>query len=546
MKRKWTVVLLAVVMAVSAGLMSACKSGGGTIPDTDQSLQVWAFNGGYGTAWITKALQAFAERPEVKAKYPDFQWELDATGVESVGFNKIEAPKTNYYDLMSMAPEPVVKNFEQYVEPIDDVYDGAIGFGETGLFKNKVIDSVWDPLKFYPKNSNTAKRYFMPGSSSYCGIVYNKELLDALYGAGVIDAAVPRTTGELIKICKDVKAYSGSLYNMKTATVNTNFSVMAGKIDYWRYVYPVWWAQYDGAENFNNYLNAVVEEDGGYQYSPKIFEMPGRLESIKVEEELLWLDHGYVNPFAQSDEFMTAQNKFLDGKGLFMVIGDWYEYEMRILQAEREAAGKHTYDMRFMRLPVVSSLADKLGLAGGDAGLAEIVDAVDAGETGLPGVDTDDFAAVKAARGLYYNQPEGWFIPNYANGKGVAKDFLRFLATDAANAIYAANTYGSRMPFHYDLKTKASGVYNALSPLGKSHNDLIGDSAGLTYLPLHVCYKAVYYGGLSIDFPHATQDGRMGNFLAMKKSAQSLFDDEITWWNTGTRWSEFLLRADLK
>ena len=112
--------------------------------------------------------------------------------------------------------------------------------------------------------------------------------------------------------------------------------------------------------------------------------------------------------------------------------GDWFECEMRATQAENP----YDYEIGFMKMPVISSIVEKLTTIKDDGTLAAAVDAVDAGmpyeeaKTAVPALAGEGGAAdyekiTEARRVMYRVDGHEAYIPSYAAGKEVAKDFRR-------------------------------------------------------------------------------------------------------------------------
>ena len=148
-----------------------------------------------------------------------------------------------------------------------------------------------------------------------------------------------------------------------------------------------------------------------------------------------------------------------------------------------------------MKTPVVSSIIEKLKDIKDDATLAAVVRAIDGGATEYTGVCKEDFAKVKEAREILYSvgNYHTAAIPSYAKNMELAKDFLKYLATDTANAIYTEKTGGSGMFYKYDVKTKKPELYNSLSGTAQMRIDCFNDPASLV-LPIPNNYNLFIYG----------------------------------------------------
>ena len=70
MKKLSKIITLMIALIMSASTFSAVGCGK-KVPDTDQTLQVYCYDAGYGTAWCTALLDLFKEQDWVKEKYPN-------------------------------------------------------------------------------------------------------------------------------------------------------------------------------------------------------------------------------------------------------------------------------------------------------------------------------------------------------------------------------------------------------------------------------------------------------------------------------------------
>ncbi|MBO5948085.1 extracellular solute-binding protein, partial [bacterium] len=142
------------------------------------------------------------------------------------------------------------------------------------------------------------KYYAMPYEREPWGLLYSPEILEEY------ELKVPNTTDELIKLCADYKAKGAS---------NSHYSfIQSYDADYFNYLFPIWWAQYEGVQGYENFFNGIHNNT----YSVRIFEQKGREYALEVFEALLDYDKGYLNPESKNQKFVIAQTMFLDGEAL--------------------------------------------------------------------------------------------------------------------------------------------------------------------------------------------------------------------------------------
>ena len=231
---------------------------------------------------------------------------------------------------------------------------------------------------------------------------------------------------------------------------NEGFSLVQAKdaMGYTKYLFPIWWAQYEGVQGYENFYNGINNNT----YSIRIFEQKGREYALEVFEALLDYDKGYLNPESKNQKFVIAQSMFLDGESLMHVNGDWFINEMKDVIARK---GDKAPSIKTMPLPIISKLGEKLGITDAElSALVAYVDKLNAGETATAPAFTSETGytqeevveAVMEARGIVHSVGANCHsvIPNYAKGKEVAVDFLRFMATDEVLEAYMRTTDGCR------------------------------------------------------------------------------------------------------
>ena len=266
------------------------------------------------------------------------------------------------------------------------------------------------------------------------GMLYNKTLFTEL------NLTEPNTTNELYELCE------------KLVDAGQTPFIFTSKENYWTcMMFLIWWAQYEGIDDYCNFYQGIVEEDGVKSYSKDIFKQTGRLRSLEVIEDLITYPTDFIHDDVNTLSFTQAQAKFLLRQGAMMPNGDWFETEMTKTAEQDNITDVFT----FMKTPVISSIVETLeDKTMSDKTLSDVVAAVDNEQTSYPGVSENDFAAIKAARRLIL--PVGnhtAMIPAYSTAKEAAKDFLLFLATDKANEVFIKSTNGASMPFDYNIES---------------------------------------------------------------------------------------------
>ena len=174
--------------------------------------------------------------------------------------------------------------------------------------------------------------------------------------------------------------------------------------------------------------------------------------------------------------------------------------------------------------------------------LQTIIDAVDSGTTSaLTEVSEKDISKIDAARKAIIGiSSHDAMIPSYAKAKGVAKDFLRFLATDIACESFMRATNGASTAFDYDVKTKNPNLYNSFSNLQKERAEMAlkGTTSTASYHS-----KLAYWGGLSsFAMTEMLENAFAAQNVEDRKTATQIFEQDISYYtkNNSENWSNLL------
>lgn len=559
---KKIVILLSILctVVILTGLFAGCNKT--SVPDTDQTLEVFCWKGGYGSDWCRLALQAFEQQDWVKEKYPNLQTVFESDADRSAVNTRLSAGAgRNTLDLIfsdSVGPymgkdrtgkeyscnlTDVVYNTMVPGENIT-VYDKLLPSYKLSLMNYNVGESALDEKEFESYNFNWA--------SGMRGILYNQEIL-ASFG---YDEA-PRTSDELIEASAKISASTDE------KGYNKGYAFMwSGEADYIGDMYLVWWAQYEGYEQYYNYYNGIFFDGRNYiEKSSKIFEQQGRGEALQTLIDVMNNDNGYMYPYGSSLKFKAAQKNFIAGDGVFMANGDWFGKEMEDDMADSK------YTIRMMKTPVISSIIKKTPSISTDAQLRTVISRIDSGcetveqakaapiqdgDADISAVTKADYQKIIEARAVVYSTgPDcDTCIPIYANGKEVAFDFLRFLATDIAQEIYLETTGGASLPFVYDVKEKNPQLYESFSAIQKDRYAM--DFLAVyepTVLPKTESFPLVKFGGLTDWSPFALNRNTIVTYArASGETGLAALNRDIDYWqqNNGKNWSAALTNAGLQ
>lgn len=587
--------LASLLMVVwSAGAVGCNKK-----DDSPETLEIYIEKMGYGVDWLDDIIEAFKQEQWVKDKYPNLNIPKPEARVNqgSATQRVIAGAKSNTADLLfgtTTATGWIYRSDEESsnFEELSDVYNSEVP-GETGvIFKEKMLPSIrsWveQPDLSKADTDPDAKVYHVfPWINGYIGMLCNKDNLDKLLGKD--NYTMPRTTDEwmemvrlIIKVQKDK-----GLDNTDDAFINP---FIYAPVMYWGASVSTWWAQYETRSGYEKYFLGTARINGRDQLSPKVLEQKGKLRSFQTIESFVGApgiggkagteeiyDKVDEDSFKAQNTFDRIQVKYINGQGVFMPNGDWFDLEMR----NAVEAGKGS-DITYMQLPIISAVSEKLSYykAGdtvfdknadgttkeGDATrkvydelLRKLVDHVDGK------CDKDEVAALYTAKGKSIDRldadiahihearhlmapVEGHeaFIPSYATAKDVAKDFLRFMATDKAIRTFAESTRGCSTAFSYDVIAQNPGLYDTFTDIQKQRLSMV-QNGGIS-MPVKASYRLAMLGGLdmsrypsgSIEVNFSSESGR--------KTAEQMVNYDINYYtqNNNAQWNSMLTAAGIR
>ncbi len=548
---------LAMAGILGAGALMATGCGKKKISG-DNALEVYVCALGEGRDWLDKGLEAFAQKQYVKDTYPNFEYDILANSEYNYGQEQVRSGVTTF-DLLftsSFSPStvetPGKDGKKSILEDITDIYNGKIP-DFNGGYEKKADGTEWtyaekmkaaDPnllktLGFEEETSEgeyeTHYYYTVNGANIY-GILYNKTALDSLFGEGKWE--LPRTTEELKAFAKEIKGKEKIPF------------IAAKDTGYWTRVQNVWWAQYEGAEAFDRYFQGQYQNDEGHWKSgvEVIEKAKGRLLANEIVEELLWYENGYIHKESSALNFTAAQTKLIQGEGLMQANGTWFDNEMKTVSSQ-EGAGAEIRMMPGLMISNIVEVVPDQSIKGENGGTADeelsaLVKALEAGSTEVKGEGYDvtqkDFDRVKEAYNLY-NNGEAFspiVIPSYSDATALAKDFIRFLATDEFARIYAETTGGSTTKFYYDVETADPELYNSFTGMQKDRLQFIkGKQSILQYKTCN--YPIVYRTGYA-ELGKGFELNYMSENARDRKSAAQCIQEQIDYYKNEGGWDLML------
>ncbi len=521
-------------------LLPACQK---PVADTEQTLEIFTLLKGYGIDWTETLIEEFKKQDWVKEKYPELQIVFDHNDIDATLDNKMSMGETNTVDLFFSNYTKKYAGNPQVADLTDTVYNAEVP-GENRTVKSKLTKGLAEANEYVTSEGET-KYYTMTYVNGFTGILYNEDLLNEL------QLPVPATTDQFVEVMNAVKAK-----NSQNAKYPYNYSIMsAATTGYWYPMYSTWWAQYEGIDEYTNFYLGLCDNS----ISKDVLLQDGRLEALKVMENVFANENKFVYPSSLTVEYDVAQTNFLMGNGLFHCNGDYFITEMKTIRDSLKEQG-YDYTIKYMKNPVISSIVDRLTSiktaattegTTAEALLRLLIADIDNGITTCTheGVSATDYAELIAARNMINSATqECALVPSYAKGKEIAFDFLRFMATDIACSAVLKSTGGMLMPFNYDVEVKDKATYDLLDPAQKLKIDMYNHKtmpavripesgsfplgrAGLTPLA-----SAEYNNKVAFE----SVFGKSGE----RDTAQTLFDKDYAYWNQ-TRWAQALSAAGM-
>lgn len=409
MKKRILALTLVATMTMSA-LTGCGKNDKKSTTKNDIEIAYW--NSGLGSEWLDKVIEAF------ETKYPEYH----VTYTASASTNAVAAAYGNE-DTDTVDLYMSQKSFDtKYMEKLNDVLEYTVD-GES-----KKIGDKFDPAYLNMETDKEGNVYQLTYGGGSMSFVYNKTLFEK---AGI--TTLPRTTDEFAKVCDTLFA--------EDITPLCHFN----SVGYWDFINEVWFAQYEGMDYYQNSFYGCVDDKGNSPSKDVFTKKDGRYKVMQACEKIVTPD--YVLQGSNSNDHITMQTEFLHGKAAIMINGAWLSNEMASIGG--------TEDFAIMKVPVISSITDKLTTVKKEMDLRKVIAAIDSvtdGEKkaedykkgdayevdGLK-VSAADWEYIRLARNTVANNYSGesMYIPSYSNAKEAAKTFMKYLYSDEGYKVYA-------------------------------------------------------------------------------------------------------------
>ena len=595
--KKLLALLMSICIAFTAFAGVGCRGHEGS--DDPNTLEIYCYVQGFGSTWLEGNIALFKEQDWVKEKYPNLKIELETNSKSSLAEDRLYNQNTSTTDLF-FGSHGIDKIDPSYlVNLTEEVYMTEIPGQPGELIMDRLPDLVKETL-YNPDNKQVEidgvkydSYYALKQVYIFYGWMYNKDLFDKL--ATERGWKLPVTTEEMFNICDDIKA-NGYDYLVRGQAKHTKTPIMHTSVNggYIQYQFPVYWIQYEGYEQYENFYNGV-DVDG--TPTEEVLAQKGRLRALET------IDETYQNyAYAKSAEtaFIDGQSNFLAGEGIFHWNGDYFTTEMQLFRDAARNAGGEDYEIATMKTPVLSQLVEKLSfykeeqpatgiekdLSGKpytygsflaesakpykeltqaqknkyDAVLAAMIRDIDEGigydankEYAGYKVTAQDWNIVEAARS--YNAartlpPESCVIPESTPAKELAADFLRFFYTDIAIENFGVSSKGLSFPAIYFEDLGADDYENAtksFEPEAKTKYDLLygknGNKVDCNIIPSYSHFLFGKYGLDNLKGYRGNLNKDMVSKVTTRNTAQKIFEHDINYWK-GANWAALISQVE--
>ena len=401
-----------VAAALAAGLACAAFAGCNNKekPNSATDIEISFWEGSFGKTFMEDIVSGFTE------KYPEYKVDLRTSKNAQTIANSLQKRKNDttdiYFNQLS-----IFMNYTDLFADLSEIVTETIP-GETKSIKDKYDKSLYESLK---NENGELKTLGWAGSTT--GIFYYADVLEK---EGI---DVPRTTDELADLVTSL--------GTKTAFVQ----LKDARMGYYQYLVKAWMAQYAGLDYYNNNWLQLKDESGKTP-SKDVYlsETDGRKQALDVLGSLLSSKTSIEDP----DKFKVAR-MFNLGDAVMMVNGNWVFGEVDALKEK---------NIKMMRTPVISALAQKLDTVADDEELAALVSAIDnvldnGATVSLTGSGYDvsqaDWDRVYAARTMVYNNvsEHAMIVNKYTNAKDGVKKFIQYYYSDEGLAKFINATHYS-------------------------------------------------------------------------------------------------------
>lgn len=449
MKQLKKIIVLALALCMVLPICACADQNAGFFTREKDQLNILVFDGGYGTEYVQKVAEAFM------AEYPGITVNIDSTKEPLNDKEKIMADKY-VADIVILNTNLTAAGIKGKVYELTDVYN-SYAFGESDKTILEKLGETADANEF------DGKYYQLSVQPGATGVCYNKVYLDAIYGEG--NWEIPLTSKQFTDMCDDIKSRNA------WATVYTNST----DAEYAVWLRDYWTVQYTGYEEYCNYYNLQYTDASGNVVTAKTAEelnasiRSARESALSQLINVMSYKLGYAPESCAAMNFSQAQAYFVGytaqtdvkevngHKGAaFSLNGDW-------LYAEVERYGEAVeLDIRFMRTPINSDIIDRLSTVNSEDQLVECVKYIDSVLDGTEGtrpayLSDEDYKELYDARRMVWSTHAQQIaaVPVTCSDVDVAKDFLKFMASDSSSLMVSDAMSGMKSIFNSEIYSES-------------------------------------------------------------------------------------------
>jgi len=537
--KKIIIVVVSIVMAVVVlvcGILLIRQADSGK---TSGLLEVNFTVAGYGEEYIKELCDAFTKETGIQVTY------TTDDNVTNSAIARFTSYRKNTVDLyFSMSPcfsiidsARNVGGYENLFQDLSELYSREVPGKNGATLRDLVRDDLYEANLTFEINGSENKAYTIPWTTSIEGLICNMKVLE-----NYEITQIPRTTDEWEETLDLIKSGMTTTGKVVAPNKRSNGIISANNSAYWNFVWPTWWAQYDGLAAVDKYFAAAPAGATENNYVPDVsaLESEGKLVAIEEMSRFIYSGYGYMHPDTQNKDNLQSQVAFLDGEAAFIPSGSWIETETALDFYAENA----DISFKIIKTPVTSRLADKLGIT--EEELRKAIDYVDGLTTEAPlyagknQAQSDEITqTISNARNIACSgltAQNKIAIPAYSTEKEEAYQFVLFYASDIAQEILVK--YGILSSFGY----KADTTQGHHTEFVNSIIDIV-DNPNTRLLIMGLRYPMSYKAGLDYTghsvFTSATRG--FEKLLYDGASAIDVYNQDIGYYTR--EWSRMLVKA---
>lgn len=390
-----------------SGTNSGSNQGSNSGTTKQKELYVQIYDGGYGSGWIKKIAADYEAKTGVKVKY-----NMSISILDRLESDLKSNPEYDIYMSHDINWQNYAAN--NLLEPLDDLYERVVEGTGGKKFKERLVDGAVELSRAenYDYDEHFYRVNYTQGAG---GLVYNVDMF------AENNWAIPTTYSEL-------KTLSEKIVNAELEIAGSRDTVVpfawagSDRQYYWDYLVFEWWAQLAGVEKINTfkkYLGPTGKNSDGYEMFNPATHYKEFMQAYGMWYDLIALNSKYSTPSAYGANLLQAQANFANGKAAMIPYAQWAKFE-----TENAMDKPFDFDVAMMKTPRASASAPDVNY--------------------LVGFGDSMIVPSKIS----------------AESKGLAKDFLAYLATYEACATFAEESKGAFLAFDYSDVTLSEEANN--------------------------------------------------------------------------------------